>query len=113
MVHDIKTINIAQKIDNTIKKNYKYIIKVILRKIMHTNPIGIHELSSTTLLNEAYEFICHKRLNHSHHNSIWDVRFKWEYLLPQLQDKLKNGHYQFSPLQSYFTDLYILRTMTD
>ena len=66
--------------------------------------ISIQELSSTRLLNEAYEFICLKRLNHSPNNSIWDVRLKWEYLLPQLQDKLKNGHYQFSPLRSYVID---------
>jgi hypothetical protein len=46
---------------------------------MRINPVGIYDLSSTKLLNEAYDFICLKRLNHSHNN------FKWEHLLPPLQ----------------------------
>jgi len=58
---------------------------------MRVNPIGIYYLSSTKLLNEAYDFICLKRLNHSHHNSIWDVRFKREHLLPPLQSYFIEG----------------------
>lgn len=52
---------------------------------MCINPIGIYHLSTTKLLNEAYDFICLKRLNHSHNN------FKWEHLLPPLQSYFIEG----------------------
>jgi len=54
------------------------------------------------MLEEAYTWICLQRLERSHNNSIWDLRYHWDEIKPQLQHKLRTGQYLLSPMQSYY-----------
>ncbi len=58
-------------------------------------------LTSNTLLEQAYAWICKQRENSSHNNSVWDLRFNWTTLKPELQRQLLAGEYHLSPLRSY------------
>ena len=53
------------------------------------------------MLNQAYTWICAQRLDRSHNNSIWDLRYHWNTIKPQLQQQRRLRQYCFSPLQSY------------
>ena len=55
-----------------------------------------------TRLTEAYVWLCAQRRQRSANNSVWDLRFRWQQLQPQLQEQLRNGRYRLSPVQSYF-----------
>ena len=59
-------------------------------------------LSSDNMLDQAYAWVCSQRLERSHNNSIWDLRYNWRTIKPRLQQQLRAGLYFFSPLQSYY-----------
>ncbi len=58
-------------------------------------------LTSNTLLEQAYAWICAQRKDSSHNNSVWDLRFNWTTVKPELQRQLLAGVYHLSPLRSY------------
>ena len=59
-------------------------------------------MSSDIMLDKAYAWVCSQRLERSHNNSIWDLRYNWHTIKPLLQQQLRTGQYFFSPLQSYY-----------
>jgi hypothetical protein len=70
----------------------------------HCGKPDIDTLIQDTHLDKAYEWLCHERKDRSHNNSVWDLRFHWEYLKPIVQEQLVSGTYQISPLRSYTID---------
>ncbi len=58
-------------------------------------------LTSNTILEQAYAWICSQRKDSSHNNSVWDLRFNWTTRMPELQRQLLTGVYHLSPLRSY------------
>ena len=58
-------------------------------------------LASDAMLDQAYAWVCTQRIDCSHNNSIWDLRYHWPTIKPLLQQKLREGHYDLSPVQSY------------
>lgn len=69
-----------------------------------TEPRTTISLSSDSMLEQAYSWICKKRHESSHNNSIWDLRYNWLHLKPLLQQQLLTGQYVLSPMQSYYID---------
>ncbi len=80
-------------------------------------------LTSNTNLEQAYAWICSQRENSSHNNGVWDLRFNWDTLKPELQRQLLAGKYHLSPLRSYningefisswdATDALVLKALT-
>jgi RNA-directed DNA polymerase len=60
------------------------------------------------MLDQAYTWICTQRLDRGPDNSIWDLRYHWNFLKPQRQTQLSSGQYVLSPMQSYFiNDVWI------
>jgi len=55
------------------------------------------QLTSNSILDAAYAWVCAARINTSHNNSIWDLRFTWDALKPQLIQALCNNEYHLSP----------------
>ena len=58
-------------------------------------------MTGTDVLEEAYLWICKQREEHSHNNSVWDLRFNWVSIKPALIKELIDGTYTLSPMQSY------------
>lgn len=59
----------------------------------------IDELVNTGLIDEAYSWLCKQR-KHFHDNSdVWDVRFHWDKIKPQLIDELISNQFNLQPLQ--------------
>ncbi len=63
--------------------------------------ITAETLVSEEILDEAYAWVCKTRLNRSHHNSIWDLRFNWTREKARLKFELKKNIYRLSPLRRY------------
>ncbi len=57
------------------------------------------ELSSEAVLEEAFAWLCDQRKDYSPHNEVWDVRWRWHTLKPELQHQLRTGTYRLSPVQ--------------
>jgi len=53
------------------------------------------------MLDQAYAWVCTQRLDRSHNNSIWDLRYNWNTIKPLLQRQLMTGQYLLNSLQSY------------
>lgn len=70
------------------------------------------DVVSNSNLEAAYDHICKTRLETSHNNDIWDVRFNWATIKPQLQHTLLQGSYRLSPTQYCHTENGILHFWT-
>jgi RNA-directed DNA polymerase len=42
----------------------------------------MHEIASLDVLDEAYGWLCDRRMDYSHNNDVWDVRWRWDELRP-------------------------------
>jgi RNA-directed DNA polymerase len=59
----------------------------------------MEEIGSDEVLEEAYAWLCKRREHYSHNDDVWQVRYRWEEIKPQLQAQLLQGDYSFSPLR--------------
>lgn len=59
------------------------------------------DIASTQNLSLALSHVAYARKKTNQHDDIWHVRFNWEKIKPQLQQKLLSGRYQLSPLQAF------------
>ena len=57
------------------------------------------EIASDGVLEQAYQWLCVRRRDYSHNDDVWEVRFRWHEIKPQLKAKLHAGQYRFSPLK--------------
>ena len=56
----------------------------------------MEEIASDEVLQQAYDWLCKRRKDYSHNNDVWDVRWRWEEIKPQLQVALLAGTYRLS-----------------
>ena len=77
-------------------------MQMTARPMIMNGLTDLRTLSSDIMLDQAYAWICSQRLERSHNNSIWDLRYNWHTIKPRLQQQLRAGLYFFSPLQSYY-----------
>ena len=59
----------------------------------------INELVNTDLLNESFSWLCKQRKHFPDNSDVWDVRFHWNKIKPQLIDELISNTFNFQPLQ--------------
>ena len=59
----------------------------------------MEEIGSDEVLEEAYAWLCKRREYYSHNDDVWQVRYHWDEIKPQLQSQLLQGDYSFSPLR--------------
>ena len=59
----------------------------------------ITELVSTKLINESFSWLCKQRKHFPDNSDVWDVRFHWNKIKPQLIDELVSNTFNFQPLQ--------------
>ena len=58
-------------------------------------------MATDAIMEHAYQWLCNQRKDRSHNNSVWDLRFHWKRLKPELQHQLLTGTYQLNPLRSF------------
>jgi len=63
-----------------------------------SSTIRMTEIISETIIDQAYEWLCQRRKDYSHHNDVWHLRWKWAVIKPELQKSLLNGDYAFDPV---------------
>jgi len=57
------------------------------------------EIASGSVLQQAYAWLCERRQDYSANDDVWDVRWRWQEIRPQLQAQLRAGVYCFSPVR--------------
>jgi RNA-directed DNA polymerase len=61
------------------------------------------EIASESVLNQAYAWLCERRLDYSPNDDVWDVRWRWDELRPRLQDSLRAGTYRIGSVRRFST----------
>ena len=59
--------------------------------------------ASEEVLNLAYEWLCERRKEFSYNADVWDLRWRWEKIRPQLQEQLLAGTYRLGTVKRYQT----------
>ena len=62
---------------------------------------GMDEIASESVLHRAYVWLCERRQDYSPRDDVWDVRWRWEEILPQLQARLLEGTYRLGPVRRF------------
>jgi len=57
------------------------------------------EIASESVLDQAYAWLCERRLDYSPNDDVWDVRWRWEELRPRLQERLRAGVYRIGEVR--------------
>ncbi len=61
------------------------------------------EIASESVLRQACDWLCERRLDYSPNDDVWDVRWRWEEIRPRLQDELRSGVYRIGPVRRFST----------
>ncbi|MDM8517583.1 reverse transcriptase/maturase family protein [Desulfobacterales bacterium HSG16] len=61
----------------------------------------IQRIASDEILEEAFQWLCQRRIDYSPNSDVWDFRLKWPGIKQDLQNRLISGLYMFSPLTEY------------
>jgi hypothetical protein len=59
------------------------------------------ETASESVLQQAYAWLCERRRDHSAHDDVWDLRWRWEEIRPQLQAQLRASAYRLGPVRRF------------
>ena len=59
------------------------------------------EIASESVLRQAYAWLCERRLDNSPNDDVWDVRWRWGQIRPQLQAQLRSGTYRLGPIRRF------------
>ncbi len=57
----------------------------------------IKKIASDSVIDIAYDWLCDRRKKYPHNDDVWDLRFRWVKIKPDLQKALLDGEYTFSP----------------
>ncbi|MGZ3434556.1 MAG: hypothetical protein ACXVA7_22590, partial [Isosphaeraceae bacterium] len=61
----------------------------------------IDEIASDSVLQQAYAWLCERRQDYSPNDDVWNVRWRWEEIRPQLQAQLRAGGYRFNSVRRF------------
>jgi hypothetical protein len=65
-----------------------------------TQPVDwMDEIASESVLPQAYTWLCERRREYPPNYDVWNVRWQWEEIRPQLQDQLRAGAYRLGPVR--------------
>jgi len=51
----------------------------------------MQEIASDEVLGLAYDWLCRRRRDYSANDDVWNVRWKWNEIMPLLQQQLLAG----------------------
>ena len=60
----------------------------------------IAQIASNAVLEQAYVWLCKRRLGCHYNDDVWHLRFHWHAEKSVIQQQLLEGEYQFSPCRS-------------
>jgi len=52
-----------------------------------------------SVLDHAYDWLCHQRRDYPPDADVWDLRFHWQKERARLEAELHAGRFRFGPLQ--------------
>lgn len=84
-----------------IKSFHQSIGNDLINHTTATHSVSIETMLSDEVLGLAYAWSCKQRMNRSHNNSIWDLRFNWKLEKERLKSQVKKNTYTLSPLRRY------------
>ena len=58
----------------------------------------ITELISKELIDASFSWLCKQRKHFPVNSDVWDVRFHWNKIKPQLIDEITSNTFNFQPL---------------
>jgi len=64
----------------------------------------MEEIASESVLRQAYDWLCERRVDYSPNDDVWNVRWRWEEIRPALQDALRAGVYRIGPARRFSSD---------
>src|SRR4051812_36713443 len=73
----------------------------------HTIPLApmtldwMSDSASDEVLEQAFDWLCDRRRDYSPHQDVWDVRWRWDEIKPQLQQQLPQRDYRLGPVQRF------------
>ena len=82
------------------------------------------KVGSSSNLKKAFEWLCKKRKNYSPFADVWELRYRWNHKMPQIQKSILSGTYVFDALRQHrlpdgsiryiwsATDALVLRSIT-
>ena len=62
-------------------------------------PDLMEQITSEDVLGQAYDWVCRQRRHHGEDRDIWQLRWNWDAIRPQLQDDLRAGRYRLQPVR--------------
>lgn len=68
----------------------------------------LEEITSDAVLDEAYQWLCHRREGYSQNDDVWEVRQRWAEIKPRIQRELLAGRYRLSPQRRIQCDKAVL-----
>ena len=69
----------------------------LAKKVFSSNLMS--EVSSFTMLQEAFDHIYKKRKEDHHNSDIWSLSLRWKNIKEQIKEKLLSGKYLLSPIK--------------
>ena len=59
----------------------------------------MEEIASDAVMEQAYAWLCARRKDYAANTDVWDVRWRWATLKPQLQAALRAGTYRLGVVE--------------
>ncbi|MCP4111818.1 MAG: hypothetical protein GY749_40880 [Desulfobacteraceae bacterium] len=59
----------------------------------------MENIASDAVIDQAYEWLCRHRAEYSDCNDVWNLRFDWDRIRPQIQADLLAGTYIPGPVE--------------
>lgn len=59
------------------------------------------EIASESVLNQAYPWLCQRRLDYCPNDDVWDAQWRWEELRPKLQDSSRASVYRLGSVRRF------------
>ncbi|MCP4107624.1 MAG: reverse transcriptase [Desulfobacteraceae bacterium] len=59
----------------------------------------MENIASDVVIDQAYEWLCRRREDYSDSNDVWNLRFDWDRIKPQIQADLLAGTYILGPVE--------------
>ncbi|MCG8423343.1 MAG: hypothetical protein MJE77_36035 [Proteobacteria bacterium] len=72
----------------------------------------LETIASDAVIDQAYEWLCHRRKKYHEDADVWHLRFHWADERPRIQRALLDGTYEFSPVRMVVTDEGLLSLWT-
>lgn len=71
-----------------------------IREGRNPMPLLLSQIASDAVLEQAYDWLCKRRLGCHYNDDVWHLRFHWSMLKDLIQRQLLAGEYRFSPCRS-------------